>query len=114
MKVKVLILVVFLSIFSCRAAKERKQCLEYIGSNLSLNINSFEELKTYTKGVINFDEVLWVKDGLISSKEEVLKLIKNKNILSIDNIKGANGRQLDGKGNGVIIMTTNQCLERIK
>ena len=72
MKVKVLILVVFLSIFSCRAAKERKQCLEYIGSNLTLNINSFEELKQHIKGVVNYQYVLWVVDGMVRVADGML------------------------------------------
>lgn len=114
MKSEIFVLVVFSITFSCKAVKERRQCLEFIDGKEVLEINSFEELKSFTKDVINYDEVLWVKDGLISSKEEVLILIKNKNILSIDNIKVATGTQLDGKGNRGIIITTNQCLEEIK
>ncbi|WP_034061224.1 hypothetical protein [Lacinutrix jangbogonensis] len=110
MRVIVFYLVVFILIFSCKAAKERKQCIEFVNGKIALEINSFEELKTHITDVENYEDLLWVKDGLISSKQEVLILIENKNVLTIQSIKGANGKE----GNSVIIITTNQCLEEIE
>lgn len=78
-----------------------------------LDISSFEELKEHLPNVVNYEEVLWIVDESISSKESILELIENKNIITISSIKGAGGKQLNGgKGDGIILAITNKCLEK--
>ncbi|WP_055435575.1 hypothetical protein [Lacinutrix algicola] len=114
MKIRVLFLLILVSVLNCKAAKERKQCLELVNGKTPLEINSFEEFKNYIDGYVDYEKVVWVVDNALSSKEGVLKLIDNKNLININSIRGANGSQLDGEDNGVLIITTNKCLEKIK
>ena len=114
MKVVILCLVFFYLTFSCKAAKERRQCIEFVGEKGVLDIDSFKEFKTHVEGTVDYDKVLWVRDSIVSSKKEILVLINNRNILSINSLKGASGIQLDGALNGVLLITTNQCLNKTK
>ena len=114
MKPIVLFLFVVIICFGCKAAKEKKQCLEFVDGKKELEINSFDEFKIHVEGDIDFEKVLWIRDGVVSSKNEILELIENRNILTVNSIKGANGRQLDGALHGVLIITTNKCLDKIK
>lgn len=114
MKIRILFLFVLVSVLSCKAAKERRQCLELVNGKMVLDISSFEEFKNYIDGYVNYEKVVWIVDNALSSKEDVLNLINNKNLISINSIRGANGIQLDGEDNGVLIITTNKCLEKIK
>ncbi|WP_299254937.1 hypothetical protein [uncultured Lacinutrix sp.] len=114
MKIRVLFLFVLVSVFSCKAAKERRQCLELVNGKMVFDISSFEEFKTYISESINYEKVFWVVDGRVSSKELILKLLERTIIINIRNIKGVNANGLDGEDNGVLLITTNKCLENIK
>lgn len=87
MKIRVLFLLISVSVLSCKAAKERKQCLELLDGKKELEINSFKEFKNHIDGYVDYEKVVWVRDGVVSSKNEILELIENRNILTVNSIK---------------------------
>ncbi|WP_418602435.1 hypothetical protein [Hwangdonia sp.] len=109
-----LVLLAFL-ITSCKAAKEKKLCLENVKDKMTLNINSFQELTSYIK-IENEDleEILWIIDGVPVEDYLIVNTINKKDfdLLKVDYLPKAKTLSFCKPSTKVVLILTNNCLKK--
>ena len=116
MKSKIFLISFIILIISCKSAKEKRSCFENIKDKTILNINTFNNLKTYLRIEENeFEDVLYIIDGIPIEDSLIKHLINKKDFDLLDakylNIETTTFCKPSAK---IILISTNKCLNKYK